>query len=118
MRSLLLGTALGLLLTGSALAQSPSQGNHQTANPSQMSQPASQTPASAPMTVEKVKSDLQNAGFSDVRVMAEAFVVQAKTKDGNPVVMTIGPHGFSAFEAVRDSASGSSAQAATGNSSK
>ena len=70
------------------------------------------------MTIQKLKSDLQNAGFSDVKVMAEAFVVQAKTKDGNPVVMTIGPHGFSAFEAVQNANGGSSAQASTAHGSK
>ena len=118
MRSLLFGTAFCLLMTGAALAQSPAQGNHQTANPGQTSQPSSPAPANASVTVEKLKTDLQNAGFSDVKVMAEAFVVQAKTKDGNPVVMTIGPHGFSAFEALRAAGSGSSAQAANGNSSK
>jgi hypothetical protein len=118
MRKLLLGTAFGLSLTGAALAQNAAQGNH-PANPAQAQQSA-QTPVNAPMTVEKLKTDLQSAGFSDVKVMAEAFVVQAKTKDGNPVVMTIGPHGFSAFEAVENERGGSStAQSASpGNGAK
>jgi hypothetical protein len=119
MRTLLLGTAFGLLLTGVALAQNPAQGNHPAANPTQAQQSA-QTPVNAPMTVEKLKTDLQSAGFSDVKVMAEAFVVQAKTKDGNPVVMTIGPHGFSAFEAVENERGGSSIapSASPGNGAK
>lgn len=120
MRILLLGTALSLLLSGAALAQAPAQGSHQAANPGQMAQPSQQPPANAPMTVEKLKSDLQSAGFSDVKVMAEAFVVQAKTKDGNPVVMTIGPHGFSAFEAVQNTGAGGSTahSASPGNDGK
>ena len=108
MRSLLPGTALGLLLAGAALAQTPTQGSHQATNPGQMSQPSSQTSqtsANGPLTIQKLKSDLQNAGFSDVKIMSEAFVVQAKSKDGNPVVMTIGPHGFSAFEAIQGTGS-------------
>jgi hypothetical protein len=117
MRTLLAGTALSLLLTGAALAQgNPSQGSQQATNPSQMSQPSSQAGANGPLTVQKLKSDLQNAGFSDVKIMSEAYLVQAKSKDGNPVVMTIGPHGFSAFEAVQGG--GSSAQAATTNGAK
>lgn len=118
MRSIWLGTALGLLLTGAALAQTPTQGSHPASNPAQTSQTSSQTPqtqANGPMTIQKLKSDLQNAGFSDVEIMSEAFVVQAKSKDGNPVVMTIGPHGFSAFEAIQGG--GSSAQASTGKTS-
>ncbi len=115
MRNLLFGTVMGFLLTGAALAQTPTQGTHQATNSGQMSQSSpqtSQTQANGPLTIQKLKSDLQNAGFTDVKIMSEAFVVQAKSKDGNPVVMTIGPHGFSAFEAIQGS--GSSAQASTG----
>jgi hypothetical protein len=53
--------------------------------------------------------------------VAQSFVVQAKSKDGNPVVMTIGPHGMSVFEAMTSGSSsgtvGSGAgSAAPGNS--
>lgn len=50
--------------------------------------------------IDSIRKDLQAAGFTDVKVVAESFVVQAKSKDGNPVVMTIGPHGMSVFEAM------------------
>jgi hypothetical protein len=33
-----------------------------------------------------------------VRVLQDAFLVQAKTKDGNPILMTVGPNGVSALE--------------------
>jgi hypothetical protein len=56
---------------------------------------------------QKIKQDLQQAGFSDVKVVAESFVVQGKSSDGDPVVMTIGPHGMSVFEAMNPNASGS-----------
>ncbi|KQP80279.1 PRC-barrel domain-containing protein [Methylobacterium sp. Leaf117] len=59
-----------------------------------------QTSAQNALTAKKLTQDLQSAGFTDVKVVARAFVVQAKSKDGNPVVMTLGPHGFTAFEAV------------------
>ncbi|MEJ1935669.1 hypothetical protein WDZ92_36215, partial [Nostoc sp. NIES-2111] len=64
------------------------------------------------------KQDLQSAGFQDVNVVAESFVVQAKTKDGNPVVMTIGPHGMSVFEAMASGKTGNTASASSGSSSK
>jgi len=72
--------------------------------------------------IESIRKDLQAAGFTDVKVVAESFVVQAKSKDGNPVVMTIGPHGMSVFEAMTSGGStsgtvGSGAgSAAPGNS--
>ena len=57
--------------------------------------------------IEKIQDDLKKAGFTDIKVVAETFVVQAKTKDGNPMVMTIGPHGMSVFEAMNTTTTGS-----------
>ncbi len=39
----------------------------------------------------KLSANLEQAGFTDVKVMPEAFLVQAKDKDGNPVTMFINP---------------------------
>lgn len=56
---------------------------------------------------QKIRQDLQKAGFTDVKVVARSFVVQAKSSDGNPVLMTIGPHGMSVFEAMSGAGSNS-----------
>ncbi|WP_245321060.1 hypothetical protein [Bradyrhizobium sp. NAS96.2] len=56
---------------------------------------------------QKIRQDLQKAGFTDVKVVARSFVVQAKSSDGNPVLMTIGPHGMSVFEAMSGTGSNS-----------
>jgi hypothetical protein len=78
--------------------------------------PAQKNAQSAAPAAQKMKQDLQNAGFTDVNVVAESFVVQAKTKDGNPVLMTIGPHGMSVFEALNvDNASGKPGSGANAN---
>ena len=50
------------------------------------------------MTIGKLTQDLQKAGFTEVKVMADAYLIQARTKDGNPVVMTLGPDGVTALE--------------------
>ena len=53
-----------------------------------------------------------------MKVVAESFVVQARSKDGDPVLMTIGPHGMSVFEAMNtNSGSGSNSGTTTGSSS-
>lgn len=83
--------------TGSAGSSSGMQTNTSSMHADTSNQ---QSAAGRLATVNKVKQDLQNAGFQDVQVVAEAFVVRAKTKDGDPVVMTLGPHGLTAFEAV------------------
>ncbi len=104
---------IGIGLTTPALAQSnatkgaPSAGT--AAQSPDMMQQNSQAAA------QKIKQDLQAAGFQDVNVVARSFVVQAKTKDGDPVVMTIGPHGMSVFEALNASPSSSSDQTGTVN---
>ena len=57
--------------------------------------------------IQKIRHDLEKAGFTDVKVVARSFVVQAKSSDGNPVLMTIGPHGMSVFEAMSGAGSNS-----------
>lgn len=110
--------ATALVLPGAASAQSTGTTANPATKPSD-SMPAQgstgdrQASADSQLTTRKLTQDLQNAGFTDVKVVAHAFVVQAKTKDGNPVVMTLGPHGFSAFETV--DATGSTGKAAQGD---
>ncbi|WP_407179755.1 hypothetical protein [Bradyrhizobium sp. STM 3562] len=104
--------AILALLSSSAFAQSSSTSSTQS--------PQASTGSSQTVAAQKIKQDLQNAGFKDVKVVAESFVVQAKSRDGDPVVMTIGPHGMSVFEALNANASNSgtvgSNESATGSS--
>jgi hypothetical protein len=100
MKSLLTGAAMLAVLVPSAFAQTPTSQN----------QPGAQANANSNKNLtnaQKIQHDLQNAGFKDVQIVAESFVVQAKSKEGDPVVMTIGPHGMSVFEAMNTSNSGS-----------
>jgi ABC-type glycerol-3-phosphate transport system substrate-binding protein len=109
---------LAATLSSSALAQTGtnSTNNSQSTTNSQSASNSGQTAAA-----QKIKDDLQKAGFTDIKVVAESFVVQAKTKEGNPIIMTIGPNGMSVFEAMNMTTSGSggttSSQGTTGSSS-
>jgi hypothetical protein len=38
-----------------------------------------------------------SAGFTDIRVISDSFVVQAKDKNGDPTVMTLSPSGVFAI---------------------
>jgi hypothetical protein len=110
--TLLMSTlALAFAVAGTAFAQSTT-GATNPPSPNAAQQPnASQQSV---LTVEKLKQDLQKAGFSEVKVLQDAFLIQAKTKDGNPILMTLGPNGVSALEA--SSASGTTTgQAQSGN---
>ncbi len=105
--------ALALVLSGPAFTQSSgsstTQDNAQhAASSGQNAQSAgqsaqsgqSQTSQNNLLTINKLKQDLQSAGFTDVNVLAESFVVQAKDKDGNPTVISLSPHGVMAFSAL------------------
>jgi hypothetical protein len=115
MKSVLVAVASLALLGSSALAQTSPP-----VNSSQMDAASSgndqKGPADAAKTnnqaqdlaaIQKIRQDLQNAGFTDVKIVARSFVIQAKSSDGSPVVMTIGPHGMSVFEAMSGAPSSS-----------
>ena len=87
--------ALALAVSGTAIAQSTTGATNPPSPNATKQQDAGQQSA---LTVDKLKQDLQNAGFSEVKVLQDAFLIQAKTKDGNPILMTIGPNGMSALE--------------------
>jgi hypothetical protein len=94
--------ALALTVSGSAFAQSPTSNPNPT-SPNATTQPKADQQST--LTVQKVTQGLQTAGFTDVKVLEDAFLIQAKTKDGNPVLMTIGPSGMRALEVSNESPS-------------
>jgi hypothetical protein len=96
MNKILFASALALTLaaSGTAFAQ-PATG---VANPAPPVAAKPQKAEKSALTIDKLRQDLQKAGFSDVKVLEDAFLVQAKTKDGNPILMTFGPNGMSALE--------------------
>jgi Protein of unknown function (DUF1236) len=96
MDKILFATTLALTLaaSGTAFAQ-PATG---AANPPPPIAAKPEHAEKSALTIDKLKQDLQKAGFTDVKVLEDAFLVQAKTKDGNPILMTFGPNGMSALE--------------------
>jgi|SRR5665213_141172 len=86
--------AFALAASGAAFAQSATSTNP----PSQDTAKQQSSDHKPAPTIEKVTQDLQKAGFSDVKVLEDAFLIQAKTRDGDPMIMTIGPSGVSAME--------------------
>ncbi len=103
--SLLPALAIALALSGSAFAQTTGskQDTSQPASPSSSGQNTTENTTQNPhhasniLTINKLKQDLQNAGFTDVKILEDSFVVQAKDKDGNPTIMSLSPSGVVAF---------------------
>jgi hypothetical protein len=72
-----------------------------------------------PTISAKLRQSLSQAGFTDVHVMPESFLVRAKDKDGNPVMMVINPDSVTSVTAVgsANGTTGSPSSGATGNNS-
>jgi hypothetical protein len=99
MHKTLFVSAATLLLAVSAVSGTAfAQATPGATNPSPPVAAKSQKEDHSALTIEKLTQDMQKAGFSEVKVLEDAFLVQAKTKDGNPLLMTIGPRGVSAME--------------------
>lgn len=115
MKSALAAATLLAFLGSPALAQTTAPVNSSqmdaasSANDQSSPADAARTNGQAQDTdaIQKIRQDLQKAGFTDVKVVARSFVVQARSSDGNPVLMTIGPHGMSVFEAMSGAGSNS-----------
>ncbi len=52
------------------------------------------------LTITKLKQDLQKAGFTDIKVLGDSFVVQATDKEGNPTIMSLSPSGVVAISEI------------------
>ena len=93
--TLLMSTlAFALAVSGTAFAQSTTAAT----KPPSADAAKPQTSGQKAVTIDKVTQDLQKAGFSDVKVLEDAFLIQAKTKDGNSIIMTVGPNGLTTME--------------------
>jgi sporulation protein YlmC with PRC-barrel domain len=51
---------------------------------------------------------LQNGGYSDIHMVPSSFVIRAKDRSGNPVVMTLSPDSFSQVTELGDTSNSSS----------
>ena len=103
MRLNLIAAGLTLALAGPALAQAPNNPAQNTQTPAQHAQtpaPQAQTPARHEAIEQQVRANLQNAGFTDIKIMPQSFLVRAKDKSGNPVMMVINPDSITSLTEI------------------
>jgi hypothetical protein len=89
--------SLALCLASIAPAHAQSANNSNNGQHLDKSNPA-QSGSKADVS-QKLQSDLQRAGFSDVQVTPESFLVRAKDKNGRPVTMLVHPAPITAMAA-------------------
>ena len=85
MKAFLAAAASGLLLCSAAAMA-------QTTPANQATPPQTQAGRPSPTLRADISESLGKAGFTNVRVMPDSFLVQATDKSGNPVAMFIGPN--------------------------
>ena len=106
------GLILAFALPAAAQStQSPPHSSPGSTNPEQQSSAAG---GQNNMAVQQhMKQDLEQAGFTNVQVMPESFLVRAHDKQGRPVMMVINPDSITAVTQV--SGSGQSGSGSSGD---
>jgi|SRR5215831_2127366 len=99
--SMLAASAM-LLMTAGAFAQNATQPDAngpaaQTQPPDSQTQSPGQAIGNGPIG-QQVKQKLEQAGFSDVTVVPNSFVIQARNREGTPVMMLIDADSMTAME--------------------
>jgi hypothetical protein len=84
---------------GQTGSRSPVQDQANAAGSQDGAQPGSFGGPGHVTSTHELKQTLQAQGFTDVRILAQSFVVQAM-RDGKRVTMMLGPNGFSAYQIV------------------
>lgn len=66
----------------------------------QVQRPAGMHQANHAAIEQHIRADLTKAGFTDIHVMPESFLVRAKNSQGMPVMMVINPDSVTAVTAM------------------
>jgi len=102
--------AAAILTTVSSLALA------QSASPNSGSAPSAATTTSpqpgGSSLRQQLTNNLQQSGFTNIKVVPDSFLVQANDKSGNPVTMFIGPHSATEVTTVGSNDQGSDSSAA------
>jgi hypothetical protein len=104
--------AAAFLTTVSSVALAQAQGSPPASTPPAITK----TQAGGTGLQRQVTTNLQNSGFTNVKIMPDSFLVQATDKSGNPVTMFIGPNSMSEVTTV--GANGQPSGTSTGDSAK
>ena len=101
---LLAGIALSVAMALPAFAQSSSSSTQPA--PTATNGPTHNTAGGGMAIRDQVKHDLEQAGFTNVRIMPESFLVRANDKEGHPVMMLINPDSVMAVTNLGATSSG------------
>jgi len=110
-RTLLAAGAVMLMASGAAYAQTTKPavpGYPDVKDVPVDTTPTATMPADGSGIRQQLAANLQKAGFTGVKIVPEAFIIQATNKSGDPVVMLLSPDSLTVFTA--DDAKGKDAR--------
>jgi hypothetical protein len=87
-KTTLVAAAILTTVSSVALVQAASPNSGASASPTTTANPQS----NGPNPRQQLTNNLQQSGFTDIKVIPDSFLVQARDKSGNPVTMFIGPN--------------------------
>ena len=96
MRRLLISALMPLILAIPASAQTAAPTQNPQPDAAQAQDQDSPKNQSAEAILQNIQSDLEQAGLTDIEFIPSSFLVRAKDKDGNPVIMVVGPDALGA----------------------
>jgi len=98
-KAFMIGASL-LAIVQPASAQVSGQPNQTPGSQQNQNQPQqqnqNQTQQQNQTIGEKLRQNLQAAGFTEIQLMPSSFLVRAKDRDGNPVMMVVNPDSITA----------------------
>src|SRR5271157_5078323 len=97
MRSLLIAGALAIVSATHVFAASAAfaQGSPNQPAPNPSAKQGAQAQSQQPIR-QQIQNDLSQAGYTDIKIMPESYLVRAKDKRGNPVMMLVNPDSITA----------------------
>jgi hypothetical protein len=106
-RSFLTGAAILLAMPCLSVAQTATDTAPKGAGtPAAVANPPATDMADAAAVSRALFANLQQAGFADIRIMPESFIVHATDKSGDPVTMLIDAHSMTVFTNIGSDATG------------
>ena len=88
MRTIVFAIGIALACASTAFAQGPTK--QPSPNSNSAAPPGNQAQNNQPIR-QQVQNNLSRAGYTDIKIMPESFLVRAKDRSGNPVMMIINP---------------------------
>jgi hypothetical protein len=114
--ALILSAGLASAATTNSTAGGQSQANAATTSNQTQANAATPSGPTAKMR-QQLEESLAKAGFTDIKIMPESFLIRAKDQNGNPMMMVVNPDSVTEVEAVtpNKAKNNNNANAATNN---